>query len=166
MKTNTVFFLLLTIVISSCASIQVPNMISDDQNLVFEPTGKKVKVTTTHDFRTKIYKAEEFNEALEKSLEHSGLFIVDSDNYDYELHATMTHWFQPPVSLTFHSDLRVLYDLTHKNDSLYKKELESNSVATMKDAFVGAKRSIISLERAAKQNIEMFIKEISEINFD
>ena len=46
---------------------------------------------------------------------------------------------------------------------MFQKEIESHSVATVKEAFVGMKRSIMSYERAVKQNIELFINEISKI---
>ncbi len=36
----------------------------------------------------------------------------------------------------------------------------------MSDAWMGPKRSKISLERAMQKNIEMFIKEISQVKFE
>ena len=145
--------------------MKVANMRIDSEKYVFESTGKNVSVSTTKEFKAKLFKVEDFNQSLIESIEYSKIFSVNPANADYDITATMVHWFQPPMGLEFHTDLRVRYIIKQQNNVLFDKELESNSVAYFKDAFSGPKRSIISFERAVKQNIEMFIAEISPMEF-
>jgi hypothetical protein len=145
--------------------MKVTNMVIDDEKYVFESSGKNVSVSTTKEFKSKLFKVEDFNQSLTESIEYSKIFSVNPANADYDITATLTHWFQPPMGLEFHTDLRVRYIIKQQDKVLFDKELESNSVAYFKDAFAGPKRSIISFERAVKQNIEMFINEISPMEF-
>lgn len=163
---KVLLFTSLTLLLIGCNSLKVQNMIVQDETFVFKPTGKIVMVHTIEDFKAKIINAEQFNEALIQSIINSGLFKVNSSNYDYEITANMTHWFQPPFSTTFHTDLIVEYTVKNKEKVVFQKSFESNSVARMKDAIVGVKRSKISFERAMKKNIEMFLTEISQVYFE
>jgi formiminotetrahydrofolate cyclodeaminase len=47
-----------------------------------------------------------------------------------------------------------------------EKELESNSVLKVSDAFSGTKRSKMGIESAMQNNIEMFMKEIADVEFE
>ena len=145
--------------------MKVANMIVDNEEYVFESSGKNVSVTTTKEFKAKLFKVDDFNETLIESIEFSKIFAVNPANADYAVSATLVHWFQPPFGMEFHTDLRIRYLIKQQDNVLFDKELESNSVAYFKDAFSGPKRSIISFERAVKQNIEKFINEISTQEF-
>jgi hypothetical protein len=145
--------------------MKVENMRINGDAYVFASTGKIAAVTTTKEFKSKLFKEQDFNQSLIESIEHSKIFSVKPDGADYQITATLVHWFQPPAGFDFHTDLRVKYIIKRQNDILFQKEIESHSVATVKEAFVGMKRSIMSYERAVKQNIELFINEISKIKF-
>jgi hypothetical protein len=158
------FFYLATILfLSSCVSMKVENMSVNNEAYVFKSSGKTVTVATIKDFNSLKFKELDFNQSLIESIKNSKIFSVKPSNADYDITAVLVHWFQPPYSFTFHSDLRVIYMIKQQDKVLFEKEIESHSIATMNDAFIGSERAIISLERAVKQNIELFIIEISKI---
>ena len=139
---------------------------ANDESIVLQPTGKSVSIQTTEDFSSKIIDAELFNQALVESIANSGIFKINEKEHEYKITAEMTHWFQPPAGLTFHADLRVKYTIEYINNVVFHKELEAKSVAKMSDAFSGMKRSKIGIERVMQNNIEMFMREIAEVEFE
>jgi hypothetical protein len=146
--------------------MKVQNVVADDESIVLQPTGKSVSIVTTEDFASKIIDAELFNQALVESIANSGLFKINNNEHEYKITAKMIHWHQPPAGLTFHSDLRVMYTIEHGNEVIFLKELEANSVAKVSDAFSGMKRSKIGIERVMQNNIEMFMREIADVEFE
>ncbi len=156
------FYLITAIACSSCASLDVKKMTVNDPAFVFEPTNKKVKVLTYKSFKSNVIDLKKFNGALKSSVSNSKIFITDTTNADYKIRATLVHWMQPPVSLNFHTDLRVEYKIVKGEELIFEKTIETNGLATMGDAIVGSKRSLMSFERAIKKNIEEFLKAISQ----
>jgi plastocyanin len=160
-----ILYLPVLVILASCASLKVENMRVNNDAYVFEPSGKTVSVTTTKTVKTGILKVEAYNQSLIQSVEYSKIFTVKPSGSDYELNAVIVHWFQPPAGFDFHTDLKVVYTIKQGDNVIYTKEIESHSVATVKEAFAGMKRAKLSLERAVKQNIEMFIVDISKVKF-
>jgi hypothetical protein len=167
-----VFYLTSALLLNSCAMVlKVENMSVNNEAYIFKSTGKSVAVSTNKEFDSHVFgrrsedpfKEMDFNQALIESIEHSRIFSVKPTEADYEIIATMVHWFQPPAGLDYHTDFRVKYTIKQHDKIIFEKEIESHSVATWKDS--ATRRVEISFERAIKQNIEMFIQEILKIEF-
>lgn len=149
---------------TSCSpSLKLDNMRVKEDKYIFSATNKRVNVNTSKTFRQKLFKTADYQSALIQSIEHSKLLIVDPSASDYQITAILVHWFQPPYSTTFHTDLRVHYTIRNGTSVVFDKEIESHSVAKMSETWNGTKRSIMSMERAVRQNIEEFITEVSKL---
>lgn len=71
----------------------------------------------------------------------------------------------PVFGMTFTIPLSVRYSIRGANDALrYEKVIESSGVATPGDAFVGARRLGIALQRAVQGNVDLFVKELSTMS--
>jgi len=169
-----IFYLTSTLLLNGCAMIlKVENMSVKDEAYIFKPTGKSVSVLTKKEFKESYsyfvrntedpFKEVDFNQALTESIGHSRIFSIKPTGADYEIIATMVHWFQPPAGFDYHTDFRVKYTIKQQDKIMFEKEIESHSLATWEDSVT--RRVEISFERAIKQNIEMFLQEISKIEF-
>jgi preprotein translocase subunit SecB len=141
----------------------VENMVVQDPSLTFQSEDQTITIQANKNFRAKLIDKDKYVSALSTSLENAKLFDVVTKDQEYELIAEMNHWFQPPASTTFHSDFRVNYILKKDGNIVFEKEIETNGVATVKEAFVGSKRAIMSMERAIQANIRTFIEEVSKV---
>jgi len=149
--------------VSCAAPLRIEKMRVNSNEFVFKTSTRTATVTTKKDFRQKLFNAKDFNKTLIQSLEFSKLYSINPSGDDYTITAELTHWFQPPFGLDFHTDLRVKYTIYFHGKSIYEKDLESHSVAKFKESLSGPKRSKISMEKAVKQNIEMFLTDISKL---
>lgn len=71
----------------------------------------------------------------------------------------------PMFGMTFSIPLSVRYSVRGANDALlYEKVIESTGVATPADAFVGARRLGIALQRAVQGNVDLFMKELATVS--
>lgn len=160
--------IILFTVIFMCAKLtaqKAENMRISNEAFIFAPSGKTITVNTTKKVKTKILKIERVNQALIESIDFSKFFSAKPSEADLVLNAVVVHYFIPPAGFDFHTDLRIEYTILQGSDSLFTKEIESHSVATVKEAFAGSARAKLSIERAVRQNIEMLITELSKQKF-
>jgi hypothetical protein len=151
-----------SLLVGCSTTLKVDNMRVTDQQFVFPSKGRTATVATTKSFKGSDFKAEDFNTALVDSLRHSQLFsIVDKDG-TYSIMADLVDW-RWPGGFTQHSGVKVHYVVRKGNQTVYEKELESQSTATVGDALSGFKRARIAMERGVKLNIEMLIRELSQM---
>ena len=107
--------------------------------------------------------SEDFEKALEASLNGMGVFT--SDNGRYSLNAKLLSVKKPLMgfNMTVHSSVHyTLKDLTTKTN-IYDEDVNASYTATVGDAFVGTKRLQMAIEGSVYENIRQFLKEISRI---
>lgn len=108
---------------------------------------------------------EDFKAALEASIQQSGLFknVVQVNNADYELSVAITELDKPMFGLTFTVNMEAHWVLVKKSDKtvVMKKAIKSSATATFGDAAAAVTRLKLAVEGAAKNNIELGLREIA-----
>ena len=163
------FFLVLTVLLSSCATpAKVDNMsISAVDRYQFQadrPLSGRISVGTvtggqdTNPMWTSEVGNTEFGSALRDSLETARL-LNSPGLSEYELDAELLKVDQPMFGFTFNVKTEVLYVLRSKEsgESILQQSINADGTATTGDAFAGVKRLRIATEKSIQENIKKII---------
>ena len=108
--------------------------------------------------------AEDFQKALEVSLQEAG--YLSKDNSAYSLTVNFEGLKQPFVGFNMTVTSSVNYDLKDlkKEKSILNENINAKFTATVSDAFVGVKRLRMANEGSIKENIKQLIDKLSQLN--
>lgn len=111
---------------------------------------------------------EDLKASIEAAIARSGLFkavIKDAEGADYELSVTIITLSKPMFGGTFTVDLEAAWSLIRTADRsvAMRKSFRTTGVANMGEAFAGATRLRMAVERAASSNIDQGLKAIAEL---
>jgi hypothetical protein len=163
-------FVIMLLSLVGCASINVDNMVAVDiSNSVKYPTTVAVTVNGGSpgvQWYSGTISPEDFRTAVIKSLENCSLFkAIEKENIsNYILNADIQYiGSHPGFDMT--SWVKVKWSLLEraKGETVWSAQIDTEGHAGVGDAFVGAKRQIMALERGAKENIEQALKQIREL---
>lgn len=167
-----VIFIAMLSLFAGCASINVANMVPDTMDGINQlPATVSLTVERGQKNGVEWYsgtiKPEEFEKAVIESLNKAGLFkeIVGKDSGDYSLVVKLIYAGSHP-GFNMNAWVNAQWTLINKNtnETVWDKLVEGKGHATVGDAFVGAKRMVMALERGAKANIDEAIKEMQKLN--
>lgn len=173
---KTILLLVGIALMAGCASSpQLLDMIPKDEKLVFESTGKSLKIVRatggeeTNPMGSSKINAKDYKLALIESIKKSNLFTqVSFDNIsDYELTATILSQDQPAIGLDMTVTLTVAYVIKSSStgDKVFDKPITASYTASVGEAFVGVTRLRKANEGAVRENIKRFLWEISKLQF-
>src|SRR5713101_7082508 len=122
-------------------------------------------VPTTFDVTAR--HAASVSDALTGAIERSGVFssVADGSRADYRL-AVQIFRVQPPLmGFAMRANMEAGWTLlkTATNKMLWQQSIASDFTATTSDAFVGATRSRMAVEGAARENIKQGIAALSRL---
>ena len=102
-----------------------------------------------------------FKSALEQSLIAIGYMAPRGSTAKYQVDATLQDLDQPAFGLTFDVKSTVTYTISGESGEKFFPVTAIGS-ASISDAFIGMERMRIANERSIKENIKLFITNISE----
>lgn len=114
-------------------------------------------------------RSDDFKAAVEVALQRSGLFervaSAPGGGAAYTLAATLIEVRQPPGGFTMTSEVEVGWSLVRLADNhvLMRRSLATSHTMGVSDAFSGAKRVRMTLEGAARKNIEALLQELAKL---
>lgn len=83
----------------------------------------------------------------------------------HQVGAKVEHIEIPMFGLNLTVPLRVRYTIRTSGDAaLYEKVIESSGTAKFEEAFVGARRVGIAVQRAVSNSVDLFMKELSTLS--
>lgn len=134
-----------------------------DKILVRESIGGSI----TLPFWTSEISNGEFTAAVQDSLINSKLFTSLSNNWDdnWGLKIEIIKVDQPLIGIDFTVITNVKYTLYLKGKKVHETTVVADGTATPNDTVFAVKRLRLANEKSAKNNIQKFIKEISELDF-
>lgn len=103
--------------------------------------------------------AASFKQALEGSLQVAGYKGVEADG-NYRLDANLQELHQPHFGMTFDVVSNVEYRLTRKGQ-VKVFPVTATGTATVSDAFVAIERLRLANEKSMKENIRIFLEQVS-----
>ncbi len=170
-KLKLSFFLLITVVITGCATpasqnamsigvADVPQRISSElkgQVNVRSVTGGK----ETNPIWISRVDNQGFKSALEQSLVAVGYKAQNGSTAKYQIDVTLNELEQPAFGLTFDVKSTVTYAVNGGSEGQKIFPITALGTAAMSDAFVGMERMRIANERSIKENIKQFLQKIS-----
>ncbi|HCU06907.1 MAG TPA: hypothetical protein DIC42_04935 [Holosporales bacterium] len=108
--------------------------------------------------------AEDFQKALEISLQESG--YLSKDKSMYVLTANLKNLKQPffGFDMTVTSSVNYGVDDVKKDKKILNEDLNAEFTATVSDAFVGIARLRLANEGSIKENIRMLIEKLAQLN--
>jgi hypothetical protein len=109
---------------------------------------------------------DDFKAAAEGALLRAGLFNrVDPGAAAYTLAATLIEIRQPPGGFTMTSEVEVAWSLVRRADNgvLFRRSLATKHSLGVSDVFAGATRARMTLEGAARKNIEAMLQELARL---
>jgi hypothetical protein len=109
---------------------------------------------------------DDFKAAVESALLRAGLFNrVVPDAAAFTLAATLVELRQPPGGFTMTSEVEVGWSLVRHADStpLLRRSLATTHTLGVSDALGGATRARMTLEGAARKNIEALLQELARL---
>lgn len=148
----------------SCVTMKAPNMVVHHPKMVFPSEDKVVKVDVSSETLLPIvFEVEEYEAALKQSIIKSQLYDVSSKNFDYLIRAKIVDFYTTPIGFNMDTDIKIEYDLISPeiDDTIYTDTIKTSYTAPAGDAFVGLKRSLMSIEGASKENIREYILNLS-----
>lgn len=111
---------------------------------------------------------DDFKAAIEAAVTQSRLFktvVQGADGSDYELTVQIVSLAKPLFGTTFTVNLETAWSLVKTSDRsvAMRKSIQSTGVATVGEAFVGATRIRLAVERAANEGIAQGLQAIAEL---
>ncbi len=108
-----------------------------------------------------------FAEALTAAIKNSGVFsgVAEGEGADYRL-AIQIFRVQPPIiGFSMRANMEVGWTLvkTATNAVIWQESIASDFTATMSDAIVGAQRSRLAVEGAAREIIKQGVAKLSRL---
>lgn len=170
-KVRRLALLLLLPLVFGCPSLQIENMVTDQTPLDTQhPVMVAVKVSggsPSVQLFSMTISPEAFQEAVMISLEKSALFnaIVYKDTAKYLLDVDLT-WAgsHPGPYMTAWVNATWILSDRASGDNVWSADIRGKGQATGDDAFWGAYRQYIALERGAKANIDQALTQIRELD--
>jgi hypothetical protein len=165
------------IVITSlgCAP-QLGNMVPDQKNLIFESTGKTASVTNVNEggessgLENASINGKDYRSALIEALANSKLFtrIAVDTVADYEIAPRILAQDQPDVGLDLSVNFFVHYVVTKSQtkEKMYEKTVKSHYTASLLSCCIAAVRLQKANEGAVRENIKLFLQDISILQFN
>lgn len=158
-----------------CASSPKLTAMIPQQITVFKSSGKTLMVEKilggkeTSQWSGSKINATDFRLALIESLKKHNIFssLISDGIADYILSATIASQDQPLMGFNMTTNLIVAYVIkkTDTGEEIYNKKILSSYTATVGEAFVGVTRLRIANEGAARENIKLFLQDISKMQF-
>lgn len=115
-------------------------------------------------------KDEDFAQALQESIEKSGLFRKASRDVPgkYQLQAFFTQIDEQIFGIDMTASMEVNYTLARTSPKavLWEKKISSSHTASMSDSVISITRLQLATEGAARKNIEQAIQEISKLQLE
>lgn len=105
--------------------------------------------------------AQSFRGALDKSIAMTGYKAGDENKAKYSVDADLQDLNQPVFGFTFDVVSTVLYTVTGEGKQR-QIPVTATGTASTSDAFVAVERLRIANERSIKQNIKMFLQNLSD----
>jgi len=102
-----------------------------------------------------------FREALEESLGVMGYLATKAEDAAYRIEAELQELQQPIIGMTFDVDSRVEYRVDGGSGRRVFP-VSARGSATVSDAFFGVERLRIANERSVKENIRLFIQQLTQ----
>lgn len=162
-------FVILLFVLVGCAGINVGNMVAADMsNGVKYPSTVAVTVNTVSSsgLWSGTVSPEDFRAAVIKSLEKCSMFkTVEVENIsNYILKAEIITISSHP-GFDMNGYVKVKWNLLErvKGATVWNAEIDTEGRAVVSEAFSGAARQNMALERGVKANIEQALKQIGEL---
>jgi hypothetical protein len=110
---------------------------------------------------------EAFAQAIVDSINKSGPFlkVFRGKSSDYILNVTIIKIEQPLFGLSFSVEMETVWSLVRGDSKkiLMRESLKSSYTATMGDAFVAVTRLRLATEGAARENIRLGLKKLSQL---
>lgn len=163
--------LIMLSLLSGCAGINIANMVPDplEKNIQF-PISVSLSVERGQKKGVVWYsgtiKPEDFKKAIIESLNKADLFkdLTSIDAADYNLIVKLIY-AGSHSGFNMNAWVNAQWTLINNKtgEKVWDKLIEGKGHATVGDAFVGAKRQIMALERGAKENIDEAIKELKAL---
>lgn len=156
----------------SCASINVMNMVPDTVDYGEQkPATISLEMERDGNRGTTLYSGtithDEFKKAILKSLESAKLFkgLEPNSSADYLIKVRLIHaGSHPGFNMT--AWVNAQWSLINQNTKaeVWTKLIKGKGHATAGEAFNGAKRQYMALERGAKANIDHALKELAKLD--
>lgn len=102
----------------------------------------------------------EFKGALEESMKKQGLIAKSGGNYKMDVSIVKVD--QPMAGLEMDVTMWVRYEINRGGREVFDETIKVTYTAEFFDSLYGPKRLQIANEGAAKKNIQMFLKKLSE----
>ena len=173
---NRWYFFLVIIIFLFTGCSYAPDVLKmipeSDSQYIYTDKSIKLEMITggeeTNLFKVSTIENNPFYKALEQSLIRSGLFrdVNSGDNPDYIIKAKILSHEKPFSLIDVKIRLLVLYQVINAIDGveIWNKPIQSECKKTLNDEFVGFKREQRANECAAKENIRLFLQELSQLN--
>ncbi|GAB5470068.1 MAG: hypothetical protein Kilf2KO_30980 [Rhodospirillales bacterium] len=112
-------------------------------------------------FKGTFVEASDFRQALDQSLQASGLLAIEAQEAPYRLTANLLAVDLPMLGFDLTVDSTVDYVVAHRatGQPFFEKTITNAYTADFSDAVIGVKRAQLANEGAMKANISAFIKE-------
>lgn len=162
---------LLLLFFGGCASINILNMVPDATKYsVQHPSNIALTVERGQKSGVGWYsgsiKPSDFEKAILKSLEKAKLFkgVVNGEAADYLINVKLIYAGSHP-GFNMNAWVNAQWSIIDQSSKeiVWSKLVEGKGHATVGDAFVGAKRQFMALERGAKANIDEALREIGKL---
>ena len=165
-----VFFALITIHLTSCATNADPNAMSyipSQPSSYHSYLKRNIAVGYVGGGHDSIFSSRinnpQFKKALQNSLNIAGLQAYDS-HANYTLNATIKELTKPFFGINATAELTVLYTIVdNNNEIIYKKDISSSYTAKYAEAFVAAERFRLAVEGTTRENIKILIKDLYKL---
>jgi hypothetical protein len=106
---------------------------------------------------------EDFQAALEASLKAFDYYVLDGAMGKYKVTASIVDVQKPFAGLDMSVTMKVRYSVMDaQGGAAFDDTIAATATATMGEAFVGADRLRIAMEKAAKANIEAFLGRLAK----
>lgn len=156
---------------SGCASLDVGKMVPDQTSFGVQHSATVALKSSggSSPFLSATIPPDKFGNAVKMSLEKSNLFkeLVDETTADYILNVVLTY---AGINSAFYMNAWVTaeWDLIDRasDKSVWSAEVSGQGGASVGEAFSGAKRQYMALERGAKANIEDALSQIGKLNLE
>ncbi|MCD4677728.1 MAG: hypothetical protein K8S18_17285 [Desulfobacula sp.] len=154
--------------LSGCASVPKSTGMTADQFNIQKKHSKSVCIYVIGGGESFLIANAEFQKAIKASILQSNLFsaVIHGENTDYRLDVFLGDQKQTYFGLNMATEMEVIWNLSKvkTGKTVWQKSVKSSYTATTDDAFVGATRFRLSTERAARENIKIGIKLLSQID--
>ncbi len=167
MKKISYLFLIaipLVFFVSSCASTN-PSKIPY-KGTIYQSSGKSIyaNLKPSSNFQKRYINLINYSQptlSMNETISKSRLFVVDQNNSDYQIKATVIKLHHPSFGLDITTTMTIQYDFMQGNSVLHSTTIDSQYTTKYSEAFVGVKRSKMSVQGAIRENTKKYLKQLS-----